>query len=106
MKLIIYTTSTDKSPFVDWLEDLDETTRSIIKTRLNRVRSGNLGDIEPIKGCKGLFELRIDYGKGYRIYVGKKGQEIIIILFGGDKGSQTRDIEKAKRYWLEYRNLK
>ena len=106
IKFIIYSTNTGKAPFLDWLKDLDLFTRSIIRARLNRIILGNLGDIKPIKGSRGLYELRIPYGPGYRIYCGKKGQEIFILLVGGDKGSQTRDIIKAKNYWLTYKDLK
>ena len=103
MKVIIYSTSTGKSPFIKWLEDLDVKTRTIIKSRIDRIRLGNFGDTKPIKNGQGIRELRIKYGPGYRIYYGVQGTTIIVILMGGDKGSQNRDIEKAKRYWLEYK---
>ena len=105
IKIIIYTTSTGKSPFMEWLESLDKTTRSIIRSRLERITVGNLGDIKPIKGGQGLYEIRIFYGPGYRIYCGKKGQQIIIVLAGGDKATQARDITKAKHYLLECEDL-
>lgn len=101
IKIIIYKARNGKAPFFEWLETLDHLTRSIIRARLERISVGNIGDIKPIKGAKGLYELRIFYGPGYRIYCAKKGQQIIIILAGGDKRSQTRDITKAKRYLIE-----
>lgn len=106
IKITEYITKTGKVPFSDWIESLDKTARSIIRSRLNRVRLGNFGDIKPIQGSNGIYELRITYASGYRVYFGKEGQEIIILLIGGDKGSQLRDIEKAKRYWFEYRGSK
>ena len=102
IKVVNYITSTGKEPFNDWLLDLDGSTRSIVRARLVRVRLGNLGDCTSIKGAKGLWELRIDYGPGYRVYFGKKGTSLVIILLGGNKRSQQRDIEKAKQYWLTY----
>ena len=54
------------------------------------------------KSCQGVWELILDFGPGYRIYFGKKGQLIVILLTGGEKKSQTRDIAKAKQYWREY----
>jgi putative addiction module killer protein len=106
IKIAEYTTKTGKVPFSDWLESLDKITRSIIRSRLNRIRLGNFGDTKSIQGCSSLYELRIAYGSGYRVYFGKEGKEIVILLMGGDKGSQLRDIAKAQRYWLEYKDLK
>ena len=105
IKILIYSTSSGKEPYSDWEETLDKMTQAIIKNRLDRIRLGNFGDAKRIKNGEGIWELRIKYGPGYRIYFGKKGSSIIILLLGGDKGSQNRDITKAKRYWLEYKDL-
>ena len=101
IKIIAYSMNTGKSPFYAWYDSLSFTIQAIIDNRLDRVRIGNFGDCKPIKGGSGLWELRIDLGPGYRIYYGKKGNTILIPLTGGDKGSQARDIEKAKRYWRD-----
>ncbi len=106
IKLIIYTTGAGKSPFLEWLKSLDKTTRFVIRSRLERISVGNLGDIKPIKGVSGLFELRVFYGSGYRIYCAKKEHQIIIVLAGGEKDNQERDIIKAKRYLTECEDLK
>lgn len=106
IKIDYYETSSGKSPFVEWLEDLDKPIRYIIKTRLARVMVGNFGDCHPVKGAPGIGELRFDIGAGYRIYYGKQGDEIVILLVGGDKRTQSRDIEKAKRYWRDYKGKK
>ena len=105
IKIIVYTTKTGKSPFFDWRDKLDIKTRAIIRTRLDRVALGNFGDSKPIKNGNGICELRIDYGPGYRIYFGTKNMCIIVLLIGGDKSSQNRDIAKAKQYWLESKEL-
>ncbi len=83
---------------------MDTKARSIVLTRLRRVALGNFGDCKQLKNATGIWELRIDFGPGYRIYFGKKGNSIIILLLGGDKGSQTRDIAKAEQYWLSYKD--
>ncbi|MBX9830599.1 type II toxin-antitoxin system RelE/ParE family toxin [Candidatus Babeliales bacterium] len=101
--MVVYKTKTGKSPFFTWKDKLELGTRAIIRTRLDRVSDGNLGDSKPIKGAQGIHELRINYGPGYRIYFGKKGNTVVILLIGGDKASQNRDIERAKQYWLEYK---
>lgn len=101
MKIIIYSTKTGKEPYSAWEEDLDKTTQAVVKNRLERIRLGNFGDTKMIKNGGGIFELRINYGPGYRIYFGKKRELIVILLMGGDKSSQRSDIAKAKRYWSE-----
>lgn len=103
IKIVNYVTNTGKEPFNDWLQKLDSGTRAIIRTRINRLRLGNFGDCKRIKNGEGIWELRIDYGSGYRVYLGKKGTVLVILLLGGDKGTQDRDIEKAKRYWFTYK---
>lgn len=102
LKIIVYKTETSKEPFNDWFDELDEKTQYIISRRLTRIEAGLFGDCKPIKGYRGIYELVIDYGPGYRIYYGKQGSVIIILLIGGEKKSQARDIEKAHRYWIEY----
>ena len=105
IKIVTYTTKTGKIPFFDWQNKLDVQTRAIIRTRLDRIRLGNFGDSKSIKNGNGICELRIDYGPGYRIYFGKKGMLTIILLIGGDKKTQDRDIAKAKQYWLQCEEL-
>ena len=100
IKTIVYQTDTGKEPFTEWLIDLDKTTRAIIIARLKRLNLGNFGDCKPLKQAIGVWELRIDYGSGYRVYFGKQGKAIVILLVGGDKGSQERDIKKAQEYWF------
>jgi putative addiction module killer protein len=103
IKVIIYSTHSKKEPFSEWETKLNTMTRAVINQRLDRVKIGNLGDAKIIKGGGGIWELRINHGPGYRIYFGKRTREIIVLLLGGDKGTQDRDIEKAKRYWLDYK---
>ena len=103
IKIVIYSTSTGKAPFSDWEDQLDTKNQAIIANRLDRISLGNFGDSKPIKGGQGVREVRIDYGPGYRIYFGMHGLTVVVLLIGGDKGSQSRDVEKAKRYWTEYK---
>lgn len=80
--------------FQRWLAGLrDLRARSRVLARIERLRSGNPGDIKPVRG--GLSELRIPYGPGYRVYLIRQGETLIVLLAGGDKSSQTRDIERA-----------
>lgn len=73
-----------------------------IRARLDRVEAGNLGDVRAVG--KGVCELRIDYGSGYRVYFGQLGTTVILLLCGGDKSSQNEDIRQAIEYWTDYGN--
>ena len=99
--ILTYVKADGSAPFNDWLEALkDRKARAIIRTRINRVRLGNLGDCKSVG--EGVKELRIKFGAGYRVYFGKEGDTIIILLSGGDKSSQNKDIDRAKQYWKDY----
>lgn len=88
-------------PFREWLSDLrDVGAQARIRVRLNRVRLGNLGDAKSVGG--GVSELRVDHGPGYRVYFARSGNTIVLLLCGGDKSTQQRDIGTAWAYWLDY----
>jgi putative addiction module killer protein len=102
MIIAVYRDRQGKEPLTEWLNSIrDRRTRARIDARLDRLQDGNFGDYRSLKG--GLFELRLHFGSGYRIYYGRRGDELIILLAGGDKSSQTRDINKAKQYWEDYK---
>jgi putative addiction module killer protein len=97
-----YVDNRGKIPFRNWLSSLkDKKTQAIIDARLTRVRLGNFGDCKSLKD--GVFELRIDFGAGYRVYFAKEGKALVLLLLGGDKRTQSKDIESAKKYWLDYK---
>ena len=101
IELLEYVSDDGKNIFRTWLRKLkDSTARARIRVRLNRVRLGNFGDCKSVG--QGVSELRIDYGPGYRIYFGKSGTVVVLLLCGGTKQSQTKDIRKAQKYWAEY----
>jgi putative addiction module killer protein len=101
-ELRIYRTVDGRLPFGEWLASLhDERARAKIRVRLDRVSLGNFGDCHSVG--EGVQELRIDYGPGYRVYFGQLGSTIVLLLCGGDKDTQARDIDLAKHYWKEYR---
>lgn len=82
--------------FVKWLDGLDDIrARARILVRIERLAQGNPGDVKPVG--EGVSELRIDYGPGYRVYYKKQGQSIVILLAGGDKRTQSRNIKTALR---------
>ena len=100
--ILTYVKADGSAPFNDWLENLkDRKARAIVRTRINRIRLGNLGDCKSVG--EGVSELRIKFGAGYRVYFGQEGDTIIIVLSGGDKSSQDKDIKQAKQYWQDYK---
>jgi len=102
MNIKIYQDRNGKEPFTDWLESVKSTTvRLRIRKRLRRIELGNFGDFRLV--ADGIFELRLHFGPGYRVYYGKIGNEIILLLAGGDKSTQQRDIKKVKQYWYDYK---
>lgn len=94
-----------KCPYLEWEQKLDKVVRGAVRIRINRLRLGNLGDCKTIKRTRGLYELRIHLGAGYRLYFGKDHDKLVIMLCGGSKRSQECDIEKAKKYWQFYKEL-
>ena len=89
-------------PFTDWLRGLrDMRARAQIEVRLRRVSTGNFGDCKSVG--EGVSELRIAVGSGYRVYYGKPGQTLVILLCGGDKSSQQANITDAKAYWADWK---
>ncbi len=99
----VYQDENGKEPFTDWLNDLrDQKGRRAILKRIGRLEQGLYGDCEPVG--EGVSELRIFLGPGYRVYLGEEGDNIVVLLSGGDKGSQDRDIKAAKEFWKEYKD--
>lgn len=102
-ELIFYESSTGKIPFEKWLSKVgDLRAQAKIQVRLDRLIKGQYGDYSPLRN--GVNELRIDYGPGYRVYFGEmKNQLVIVLLLGGTKKTQGKDIELAIQYWEDYK---
>jgi len=79
----------------EWLDSLDKSARSVVLAHVAKLRTGNFGKVRDLRD--GLFELKIQFGPGYRLYFYEEGERLVILLMGGDKGSQNRDIQKAKQ---------
>ncbi len=88
--------------FEEWIDNLrDRAGAAQVLRRLARLEHGNPGRVAPVG--EGVSELKIDFGPGYRVYFGQQGEELVIILGGGDKSSQDRDIRAAKKLWDEWK---
>jgi putative addiction module killer protein len=93
-----------RNPFERWLERLDDSTQARITVALDRVERGNLSAAKGVG--TGVFELRLDFGPGYRVYFGKDGDTLVILLGGGTKKRQQADIVAAQALWQEYKKRK
>jgi putative addiction module killer protein len=100
-RVVAYKKPDGEEPFTEWLDGLrDKTIRRRILLRVYRLEQGNFGDCKPVG--EGVSELRMFFGSGYRVYFAQRGDDLVILLCGGDKSSQDNDIEQAKSYWKRY----
>lgn len=95
--------SNGKSPFIDWLESSDKVTKSRVQSRLTRLLENNFGDHKKIDNE--ISELRLKFGSGYRIYYAEIDNIVVLLITGGNKSTQSKDIQKAKEILQEWRNL-
>ena len=101
LSVALYIEENGKNPFLQWLQKLhDAPTKARIQRRIELLQEGNVGDCKALGG--GLYELRLFFGKGYRVYYGQREQRAVLLLCGGDKDSQDRDIAQARIYWSDY----
>ncbi len=102
MEVSQYQTADGKMPLTAWLVGLrDREAHARIVARLDRLKAGLFGDWKSVGG--GICELRIDHGPGYRVYYAQDGKTLILLLSGGNKRTQAKDIEKAHAYWKDYK---
>jgi putative addiction module killer protein len=90
-----------RSPFAEWFDGLDAVTAARVDRYLRRLEVGNFGAAKPLR--EGVFELRLDFGPGYRVYYGREARTIIILLGGGTKRRQGADIAAAVERWKRYK---
>ena len=93
-----------RSPFAEWFDDLDAVTAARVDRYVRRLEAGNFGAAKPLRD--GVFELRLDFGPGYRVYYGCEGRTIVILLGGGSKRRQDADIAAAVERWKRYKQTK
>jgi putative addiction module killer protein len=101
----LYRTPEGRVPYREWIEGIrDFTTQARIERQIDRMRQGNLGDHKPVGD--GVFELRLVWGPGYRVYFAEEGPHLVLLLGGGSKRTQAKDVERAKSYWHAYQQKK
>ena len=99
-----YVDSVGRSPFTRWLNALNVQAAAKVATALERISDGNLSNVKSVGS--GVLEYRIDFGPGYRIYLGRDGDRLVILLAGGTKSRQQNDIQRAQGYWVDYLDRK
>jgi putative addiction module killer protein len=92
------------SPFAEWFNELDAVSADRVDRYIRRLEAGNFGAAKPLR--EGVFELRLDFGPGYRVYYGREGRTIIILLGGGSKRRQHTDIAAAAQRWNRYKQTR
>ena len=102
-QLIIYTKLNNQKPFENWVNGLDNTLQERVDHKIVQLTNGNFNNCSILKNADGVKEARIRTSSGLRIYFTEENNQIIILLVGGDKDTQKRDIEKAKEYWQDYK---
>jgi putative addiction module killer protein len=104
MDVVEYLEEAGKSPFALWFASLDAVAAAKVTVCLSRIALGNLSNVKSVG--EGVLEYRLDFGPGYRIYFGREGDRLIILLAGGTKQRQQSDIRVAHGYWAQYRKRK
>lgn len=100
-EILVYQLPNGRMPFSEWFDELrDRNAKFRIARRIDRVALGNMGDRRSVGD--GVFELRLHFGPGYRVYCGERDNTLVVLLCGGDKSSQESDIARAKEYWKEW----
>jgi len=100
----LYEQDDGRSPFADWFDALDRQAAAKVTIAVERLRLGNFSNVKGVGA--GVQEFRIDWGPGYRLYLGRDGEKLVILLTGGTKHRQDKDIERAKELWAEYKRRK
>jgi putative addiction module killer protein len=103
-EICYYVTDDGEEPFADWFADLEVAARAKVARALIRLEQGNFSNVKSVG--EGVLEFRIDFGPGYRVYFGRDGETLVILLTGGTKKRQQRDINAAHAYWQDYKQSK
>lgn len=104
MEILEYQTEDGRSVFAKWFDGLEPVAAAKVTTALTRLALGNTSNVKSVGS--GVSELKIDFGPGYRVYFGRDGAEIVILLGGGTKQRQQRDIAAAQLHWQEYKQAR
>src|SRR5947208_2737950 len=103
-ELRYYVAPDGREPFAEWFAKLEAVARAKVTRGMARLQQGNVSNVKSVR--EGVFEYRIDFGPGYRVYFGRDGEKLVIVLTGGVKKRQRRDIDAAHDFWRDYKQTK
>ena len=104
LEIRYYVAADGRQPFAEWFADLESVARAKVTRAIARLEQGNISNVKSVG--EGVLEYRIDFGPGYRVYFGRDGEALVILLTGGTKKRQQRDIEAAHAFWQDYKQSK
>ena len=104
LDLLLYADARGRVPFEGWFRELDPRAQAKVTVALDRLKRGHVSDLSGVG--ESVFELKLDWGPGYRLYFGRDGARIVILLLGGTKRRQGHDIARAKAFWVDYKSRK
>lgn len=104
MRIQLFRTEDGRLPFAEWRARLSDQALARVDVNLRRLSAGNTSHLKSVGD--GVLELKIDWGPGYRVYLARSGLDVVLLLAGGTKSRQHRDIAEAKRYWQTYKDAK
>jgi putative addiction module killer protein len=99
--VLLYQQQDGRSPFAEWFDALDQQAAAKVTLAVERLRQGNLSNVKSVGS--GVHEYRINWGPGYRLYLARDGDQLVILLTGGTKQRQDADIDRAKKHWADYK---
>lgn len=104
IEVLQYEAEDGTCPFAEWFDRLDTSAALKVRVAIARMETGNFGDVKPVG--EGVSERRVNFGPGYRLYFGRDGQDVVLLLVGGTKRRQQADINQAKALWAAYKQRK
>jgi putative addiction module killer protein len=104
LEIRYYVAAGGHQPFAEWYAELEAVARAKVARAIIRLEQGNFSNVKSVG--EGVLEYRIDFGPGYRVYFGRDGTALVILLIGGTKKRQQRDIDAAHAYWQDYKQSK
>jgi putative addiction module killer protein len=104
IEVLLYLREDGRSPFADWFDDLDAQAAAKVTVAVERLKLGNFSNVKGVG--EGVQEFRMHWGPGYRLYLGRDGETVVILLTGGTKQRQDHDIAQAKALWADYKRRK
>ena len=100
IEIVVYQTKAGKRPFEKWFKSINQPAKDKVRVAISRLEEGNTSNLKSVGG--GVHEIKINFGPAYRVYLGREGDSLVVLLHGGTKKRQDEDIARAKELWADY----